>query len=386
MTYSSFGHLSLLLSEGIILASGQRDEFSSVHHVHNGRIMPELRLACAIRWFAGGSAYDIMTTFGISHSEVFTSAWIVVQAVNSLKEFDILYPTDHNEQHRIAAGFLEVSAANFGCCAGAIDGILIWIHKPSSKDCALSGCDAGKFFCGRKHKFGLNCQAVCDVRGRILDMAIQYPGSTSDILAFEGMSLYDRLEDGLLAPGLCLFGDNAYLNTPYMATPYSSVSGGSKDSYNFYHSQVRIRIECTFGILTHRWGMLRSAIPMGVSLKKTVALVCALAKLHNFCIETEGDRDSPMPTPADAWEIEMNGGVPLVQAAPDAQSTHNVTPDQLIDGGNHFDDLEYRGRYNRQRRYDYLSSLSNIPLPRERLHNLVGDAGLTRPIIQRTAR
>jgi hypothetical protein len=33
-------------------------------------------------------------------------------------------------------------------------------------------------------------------------MAIQYPGSTSDILAFEGMTLYDTLEDGLLlAPG-----------------------------------------------------------------------------------------------------------------------------------------------------------------------------------------
>jgi hypothetical protein len=33
-------------------------------------------------------------------------------------------------------------------------------------------------------------------------MAIQYPGSTSDILAFKGMTLHDRLKDGLLAPGL----------------------------------------------------------------------------------------------------------------------------------------------------------------------------------------
>jgi hypothetical protein len=248
-----------------------------------------------------------------SHSEVFTSAWFVVQAVNSLKEFDIIYPVNHNKQREIANGFLEISAADFGCCAGAIDGILIWIHKPPDKDCALSGCDSGKFYCGRKHKFGLNCQAVCDACGKILDMAIQYPGSTSDILAFEGMSLYDRLEDGLLAPGLCLFGDNAYLNTPYMATPYSGTSGGSMDSYNFYHSQVRTRIECTFGILTHRWAILRSAIPMSLlSVKKTVALVCALGKLHNFCIDTESDMEVPTPTPADEWEIEMGGGVPLV--------------------------------------------------------------------------
>ena len=82
--------------------------------------------------------------------------------------------------------------------------------------------------CGRKKKFGLNCQAVCDVRGRILDISIIYPGSTSDCLAFEGMSLFRDLEGGLLAPGLCLFGDNAYLNSSYMATPYSGVSGGTK--------------------------------------------------------------------------------------------------------------------------------------------------------------
>ena len=69
--------------------------------------VPEIRLACALRWFAGGSAYDIMTTFGISHSEVFISAWFVVQAVNSLKEFDIIYPANHNKQCEIANGFLK---------------------------------------------------------------------------------------------------------------------------------------------------------------------------------------------------------------------------------------------------------------------------------------
>ncbi len=279
------------------------------------------------RWWLGIRHHD---TFGISHSEAFTSAWFVVQAVNSLKEFDTIYPANHNKQREIANGFLEISAADFGCCAGAIDGIFIWIHKPSDKDCALSGCNSGKFHCGQKHKFGLNCQAVCDACGKILDMAIQYPGSTSDILAFEGMSLYDRLEDGLLAPGLCLFGDNAYLNTPYMATPYSGTSGGSMDSYNFYHSQGRIRIESTFGILTHCWAILRSAIPMSVSVKKTVALVCALGKLHNFCIDNKSDMEVPMPTPADEWEIEMGGGVPLVPA-PGTQSSILKSEVAIID-------------------------------------------------------
>jgi len=104
MSYSSIGHLALLLSEGIILASDQREESSLAHHVHSG-IMPEICLVCALRWFAGGSAYDIMTTFGILHSEEFASALFVVQAVNSLKEFDNVYPANHNKQDQIAGGF-----------------------------------------------------------------------------------------------------------------------------------------------------------------------------------------------------------------------------------------------------------------------------------------
>jgi hypothetical protein len=112
----------------------------------------------------------------------------------------------------------------------------------------LSFFDASKFFCGQKHKFGLNCQAVADCQGRFLDMSIRYPASTSDCLAFESSKLYNDLKDGLLAQGLCLFGNNAYLNSPFLATPYPNVSGGYKDAYNFFHSQLRIRVECAFGM------------------------------------------------------------------------------------------------------------------------------------------
>lgn len=378
MSYFTFKRLATLLRPGIVLASGKKE--SSRNHLHNGPILPEVRLACALRWFAGGSIYDIMTTFGVSHTDAIDSCWYVVDAVNTHPSLKIVYPDDHEVQHAIAHGFSQVSAANFGCCAGAIDGILIWIHKPSLKDCIEAGCDAGKFFCGRKHKFGLNCQAVGDARGKILDLSILYPGSTSDILAFEGSSLFHKLENGLLAPGLCLFGDNAYLNTPYMATPYSAVSGGTKDAYNFYHSQLRIRIECTFGIWTHRWAILRSAIPMRVSLKKTVALVCALAKLHNFCIDAD-DGDVPTSTASDEWRNEMTGAVPLVPTL-NSESGRDVAPQQLLDGGNHFDDVGQNGRYNRQRQYDYVSRSEGRALPRDRLHSLVADAGLTRPTIQ----
>jgi hypothetical protein len=379
MKFGTFQRLASILRPYIIAASGKKHK--SRNYLPNGRILPEVRLACALRWFAGGSLYDIMTTYGIGHTDAINSCWYVVDAINRHPHFNIAYPVDHNVQHAIAEGFRQVSSANFKCCAGAIDGILIWIHKPSESDCIKSGCDSGKFYCGRKKKFGLNCQAVSDVRGRILHISIVYPGSTSDCLAFEGMSLFQKLEHGILAPGLCLFGDNAYLNTPYMATPYPAVSGGTKDAYNFYLSQLRIRIECTFGMFTHRWAILRSAIPMNVSVQKTVALVLALAKLHNYCIDAH-DSSVPPSSANDAWENEVHGAIPLVRTQHSDSMDEGITPQQLLDGGNHFDDVGgTHGRNIRQRRYNYMARTQDIALPRDVLHSLVVSAGLTRPAL-----
>lgn len=54
-------------------------------------------------------------------------------------------------------------------------------------------------------------------------------------------------------PTYIMFGDNVYLNSAYMATPYPNVSENpkqmSKDNYNFYHSQLHIQVECAFLML-----------------------------------------------------------------------------------------------------------------------------------------
>ena len=57
---------------------------------------------------------------------------------------------------------------------------------------------------------------------------------------------------GFLADGLSIYGDNSYINGPYMVTPFKAVSSGIKDAYNFYQSQLRINIECAFGVLVNR--------------------------------------------------------------------------------------------------------------------------------------
>ena len=83
---------------------------------------------------------------------VFTSVWGVVQAVNNSKDLEFHFPT-HNQQREIAAGFKKKSGADFDCVIGAIDGILIWILKPSRKMCTLLKCGEVQFKCSRKDKY-----------------------------------------------------------------------------------------------------------------------------------------------------------------------------------------------------------------------------------------
>jgi len=333
--------------------------------VPNGLIHTSVRLAIALRFFAGASIYDLAPLYGVSRTNAFGSVWMVIEAVHRMQALNLVFPKDHDQQRRLAQEFARKSQAGFDCCVGAVDGILIWILQPSPSCCRESCCDARKFFCGRKHKFGLNCQAVADCRGKFLDMSIRYPASTSDCLAFESSALFGELTNGLLAEGLCLFGDNAYLNSPFLATPYPNVSTGYKDAYNFFHSQLRIRVECAFGMFVQRWSVLRSAIPKGVTLRKTTAMVLALAKIHNFCIE-QNDTNIPPMTAGDELALMTNemGSVPLDVYEDDGHDEETVgqrIPTQLIGASDHFHDVPREIRAIRRRSY------TDTRLPRERL-------------------
>ena len=394
MEYESFWKLHELLEEGIEWArlnqrgyeakGGREGGMYLPPPTPNGKIESSVRLACALRYFAGGSPYDIMGKYHIAYSEVLASVWYVVEAVNELQMFDIKYPESAEEQRKIAREFQAVSSANFNICAGAIDGILIWIKKPTIANAERAGSGQMRFLCGRKGKFGLNCQAVSDVRGRFLDISIGYGGSSSDCLAFEASSLYHRCEhEGLMKDGLVLFGDNAYLNTQYMATPYTNVAGNeaqrTKDDYNFYHSQLRIRIECAFGMLVQRWGILRTAIPHTISLTRIVGLVNTLARLHNFCID-EADRLNNKEQLVNRLSVDVQHMVENEDGYVELRSSREhrtAIPTALLNAFEPFDGVS--DNLLRQHRY---SNPENM-LPRYMLHQLIADNHYSRPIANR---
>jgi hypothetical protein len=123
--------------------------------------------------------------------------------------------------------------------------MLVWMNKPRSKDRQVHKVGRTKFFCRCKMKYGLNMMSVCDSQRRFMWVECRFPGASSDYYAFDDSDLKQKIEvPCFLRPGLYMFGDNAYINTSYMCTPWRNVSSGPKDVFNFFHSQLRINIEC----------------------------------------------------------------------------------------------------------------------------------------------
>ncbi len=77
-----------------------------------------------------------------------------------------------------------------------------------------------------------------------MDISITHGGASSDCIAFEASDLNSCLQGGLMKEGLVLFGDNAYHNSSFLATPYPNAKSGSCDDYNYYHLQVNDVLIC----------------------------------------------------------------------------------------------------------------------------------------------
>jgi len=211
--------------------------------------------------------------------------------------------------------------------------MLFWINKPNQQSTREIGVGPKKFFCGRKKKYGITLQGICDHNRKFLDIEVGHPGSTSDYLGFTTSEIHKLLLMNIdfLAPNLTFFGDNANVNTEFMATPYKGSQQGCKDAYNFFHSQLCINIECAFGMLVHRWGVLRKPLPVNITVSKATQLVRALCILHNFCID-EKEPIASLPPSEDVLPGMISGGF----AHDDAGSC----PEPLMDTGHHFDDAK----------------------------------------------
>lgn len=351
MSYEEFQNLVEILEPNIISKKGAGP---------NGKIAVELEVSASLRYFAGASMYDLIITHGVSHSTLFCSVWRIVSAINNCEELKISFPSDHEEQRSIAKQFLARSAAKFENCVGCIDGLLIHTEKPMERELEITKCGSNTFYCGRKNKFGYNMQGVCDANGKFTAVWILHPAASSDYISLIRSSFYERISSpGFLAPGCVIFGDNAYVSTDFMVTPYKNVRAGPKDDFNFYHSQLRITIERAFGMLVRRWAILRYPMASRMGVVKQIALTMSLCSLHNFCTKEREVFDME-----DDNDINLNF---LMENNPVVIDADTGVPSELLDACEHFDDVtdsELTERQKSKVRYDMRKLVENQGLHR----------------------
>lgn len=111
--------------------------------------------------------------------------------------------------------------------------------------------------------------------------------------AYSETSLKELVEN--LPFGICVIGDAAYCPSEHLVPVYQGLCKMEPryDNFNYFASQVRIRIEMAFGIMTMKWGILQH--PIGCSLSNLRWLIQAIASLHNFCISERLAREQDNP-------------------------------------------------------------------------------------------
>lgn len=197
--------------------------------------------------------------------------------------------------------FFIATGGIFENVIGSFDGYLLRI----SKRCIgkRSGVqDPSKFYC-RKGFFAINCQVVCDANRKVRSLSMLSPGAVPDTLAHLKSSMHRQIETGQLPFPFHFVGDGAYPDSDQMLTPCSRRElqndiDGWMDNYNFYLSQLRINIECCFGMLVNKFPILQSALlTTKLSTACKTFLVCCI--LHNLCIDERislhGDQEMAFP-------------------------------------------------------------------------------------------
>jgi hypothetical protein len=257
-------------------------------NVCSSPILPELALAMTLRYLAGGSYLDIKEVYNVSKSSFYRSRDNVIEAILACNDLHFKFPQTRNEVEHQAAQFRALSSEDvMRGCVGALDGCLIPIDRPRwGHDQQIN---VMRYYSGHYERFGLNVQAVVNHRCQFLFFSVAAAGGTNDAAAYRLTSL-PQLVGNLPSP-FYIVADAAYPISEHLLVPFtgSQRMDLNKDAFNFFLSQLRIRVEQAFGLLTNKWRALRT--PMTNSLSCNTRIITACSLLHNFVIAEDWPKD-----------------------------------------------------------------------------------------------
>lgn len=277
-------------------------------------IIPEIFLHCFLRYLCGGSHIDIRLVAQVSTSSFYRCVHACINAIFNCREMHFSFEAEPDVLSNRMKCFEALSSHRiFRGCVGCIAGVLIEIKRPSSAEVPNSR----DYFSGHYQMYGLNVQAVCDHSYRFLWLGVLGPGGSSDIMCYRQGDISQLVAE--LPAGAYVLGDNAYPVSEHLLTPFSGSNKENiwNDSYNFHLSQLRIKIEQTFGIFVNRFGLFKNQLQL--SLKNVPSLILAAAKVHNFIMnERFPDADEVSPSIEDICSILPDeGGISHIPSMPE---------------------------------------------------------------------
>ena len=246
--------------------------------LRGGIIIPELQLYATIRYLAGASYTCICYFCKFSAPSFYRVVRNTFNAIN--KGIPVKFPSSPEDCAAAASSFEGISHAGvISNCVGVVDGYLLSIETPSKREAK----NVRSYFSGHYQRNGINIQACCDSNCRFTFFGIGGPGVTKDRAAVKDSGLSELIEK--LPPGYICIADCAYQPTEHLIPVFGGDLALVKDNdnFNYFASQLRIRIEMAFGLMTRKWGILQR--PLSNSLASMKHLVCCIARLHNFCID-----------------------------------------------------------------------------------------------------
>lgn len=257
-----------------------------------GKLPGEIRVAIFLRILAGASYLDLMVIFQVVHDPIYRSFKMVCGWINRTFKFPLVAALEEENMdyfREVSSSFAGgASGGEFKGCIGALDGLAVRIKRPTL---SRSLPNPGAYYC-RKNFFALNVQAICDANKKISWMSSRHIGSCHDSVAFTDTMLYDllvRKQEFLHANRLFIVGDSAYNLESFLLVPYNSRQTkprSAEDAYNFYHSSCRIHIECAFGEIVMRFGLLWKTLQFDISFIGDILSAAFL--LHNYIVDERG--------------------------------------------------------------------------------------------------
>jgi hypothetical protein len=257
--FKSESHLDNL-SSGVVGTPHERQMHHAQKQVSGGFICGEIKVALSLRMISGGSYLDLSLLFDISCTSSYdifhnvVANWFNHESISKLSGREFLNSLDR--MAKVASEFAVKSSGKFTGCIGALDGWLVRINKPTEAD----GVDNPGDYFSRKGFYCVNVQVIVDRNKKVLYRSIRSRGAEHDSTAFRNSSIYDELlkrSHYLNDRKLYFIGDSAYALRSFMITPYDNTyHGEAKDNFNYFHSSSRIAVECTFGEICARFGVL----------------------------------------------------------------------------------------------------------------------------------